>query len=151
MKARQIGLLVGLSFAAVGVWAARQPLINDVTTGQTPEYPDLRPHAYSQSSDAVFQAVQSVAASMSGWRITTVDPHHRVLHAEARVPLTPFTDDVTIRVDTLGSGSRVVMRSHSRVGRGDLGVNARRIRAFLRALDLKLGVPHRGVGVGSHP
>jgi uncharacterized protein (DUF1499 family) len=151
VNARPIGLLVGLSFAAFGVWAARQPLINDVTTGQTPEYPNLQPHRYSQDAGAVFQAVRVVAASMSGWRVTTVDPGHRVLHAEARVPLTPFTDDVTIRVEPLESGSRVVVRSHSRVGRGDLGVNARRIRAFLRALDLKLGVLHRDVGVGSHP
>jgi uncharacterized protein (DUF1499 family) len=151
VNARWIGWLVGLSFAAFGVWAARQPLINDVTTGQTPAYPDLRPHPYPQDPGAVFRAVQAVAASMSGWGITTTDPHQRVLHAEARVPLTPFTDEVTIRVETMDGGSRVVMRSHSRVGRGDLGVNARRIRAFLRALDLKLGVAHQHAGIQSQP
>jgi len=32
------------------------------------------------------------------------------------------------------SGSRIDVRSASRVGRSDLGVNARRIRAFLAAV-----------------
>jgi uncharacterized protein (DUF1499 family) len=151
VNARWIGGLLGLSIAAFGLWASRQPLINDVTTGQTPEYPHLQPHSYAQRPHAVFQAVQALAASMSGWRITVSDPQQHLLHAEARVPLTPFTDDVTVQVETVETGSRVVMRSHSRVGRGDLGVNARRIRAFLRALDLKLGVPHRNVRAESNP
>ena len=36
-----------------------------------------------------------------------------------------------IRVITDGSGTRIDMRSRSRDGRGDLGVNHRRITAFL--------------------
>ena len=45
-----------------------------------------------------------------------------------------FKDDIVIRVVALGAGSRVDLRSASRVGRGDFGVNARRVRKFLRAL-----------------
>jgi len=144
MSARRIGWVLGLGFAAFSVWAARQPLVNDVTTGQTPEYPDLQPRHYTQSSAAVFQAVQAVAASRQGWRVQSVDPRQRVLHAEARVLLTPFTDDVMLRVETVEGGSQVTMRSHSRVGRGDLGVNARRIHTFLHALDLEVLSHHRG-------
>jgi uncharacterized protein (DUF1499 family) len=48
-----------------------------------------------------------------------------------------LVDDVTIRVDWIpeSNESEVVVRSHSRVGRGDLGENARRIAAFYHRLD----------------
>jgi uncharacterized protein (DUF1499 family) len=38
-----------------------------------------------------------------------------------------------------GSGSRIDIRSVSRQGRSDFGVNARRIRAYLRTLQTYLG------------
>jgi len=50
-----------------------------------------------------------------------------------------FTDDVVVRVVADGAGSKVDVRSKSRVGRSDLGQNAKRIRAFLRELQAKLG------------
>jgi uncharacterized protein (DUF1499 family) len=112
--------------------------LNDVTTGETPDYPDLQPRRYAQDPPTVFRAARATAAGMRGWRITAADPVAGTVQAEARVLLTPFTDDVTIRVRPADGGSQVVVRSRSRVGRGDLGVNARRIRAFLRALDHEL-------------
>ena len=45
-----------------------------------------------------------------------------------------FRDDVIVRITPAGNGSRVDVRSVSRVGRSDLGANARRIREFLRQL-----------------
>jgi uncharacterized protein (DUF1499 family) len=45
-----------------------------------------------------------------------------------------FKDDVVVRVRPDGTGSRVDVRSLSRVGRSDLGMNARRIRRFLERL-----------------
>ena len=45
-----------------------------------------------------------------------------------------FKDDVVVRVSPTSDGSRVDVRSVSRVGQSDLGVNARRIRAFLDPL-----------------
>jgi uncharacterized protein (DUF1499 family) len=39
-----------------------------------------------------------------------------------------------IRIAPAGAGSRVDMRSKSRVGRSDAGANAHRIREFLQAL-----------------
>jgi uncharacterized protein (DUF1499 family) len=44
-----------------------------------------------------------------------------------------FTDDIVVRVAEADSGSRVDVRSASRHGRSDLGVNAR-IRTYLAAL-----------------
>jgi uncharacterized protein (DUF1499 family) len=45
-----------------------------------------------------------------------------------------FKDDVVVRVKPEGAGSRVDVRSLSRVGKSDVGKNASRIRAYLRAL-----------------
>ena len=43
-------------------------------------------------------------------------------------------NDVVIQVEAIGSGSRIDVRSRSRMGRSDLGANAERIRAFLARL-----------------
>jgi uncharacterized protein (DUF1499 family) len=141
--AKRRAWLAGIGLAALAAVATRWPAVNDVTTGQTPEYPDLQPRQYPQDPQTVFQAVQTVAKATRGWRVTAVDPATRTLQAEARVLLTPFTDDVTVWVQPADGGSRVEVRSRSRVGRGDLGVNARRIRAFLSSLDRGVDVHHR--------
>lgn len=138
MNRRGWGLLAALLIGAAAVTATRWPPVNDVTTGETPEYPDLQPAWYAADPAAVFAAARAVAERMPGWQVTVPDPGERRLEAVARVPLTPFRDDVTVRVEPAAGGSRVIVRSRSRVGRGDLGVNARRIRAFLRALDRAL-------------
>jgi uncharacterized protein (DUF1499 family) len=46
-----------------------------------------------------------------------------------------FKDDIVIRVSPAGTGSRIDVRSESRLGEGDLGKNARRIRAYLRKVN----------------
>jgi uncharacterized protein (DUF1499 family) len=135
---KRLWWLAGLGLAALAAAANRFPSINDVTTGQTPEYPDLQPRQYPADPQTVFHAVQAVAAQMPGWQVTSVDAAAGVLQAAAWVIPTPFTDDVTVRVEPVEGGSRVQMRSHSRVGKADLGVNARRIRTFLRALDRQM-------------
>jgi uncharacterized protein (DUF1499 family) len=45
-----------------------------------------------------------------------------------------FTDDIVVRIAPTNSGSRIDLRSSSRYGRGDFGVNAERIRDYLAAL-----------------
>ena len=52
------------------------------------------------------------------------------LEAVDRSPLFGFADDVVVRVTAMADGSRVDVRSVSRVGKGDLGANAKRIRRF---------------------
>jgi hypothetical protein len=46
-----------------------------------------------------------------------------------------FRDDIVVRIRPAPDGARVDARSASRYGRGDLGVNARRIRALLDDID----------------
>jgi len=58
-----------------------------------------------------------------------------VIEATATTRWFGFKDDVVIRVSAMpDGGSRVDMRSVSRVGRSDVGTNARRIQAFLSEL-----------------
>ncbi|MFH1045277.1 MAG: DUF1499 domain-containing protein [Pseudomonadota bacterium] len=45
-----------------------------------------------------------------------------------------FKDDIVVRVTSSGNGTRVDVRSLSRVGRSGFGVNANRVRKFLRQL-----------------
>src|SRR5947207_1810213 len=45
-----------------------------------------------------------------------------------------FKDDIAIRVSATADGSKIDIRSKSRVGRGDVGTNAQRIRAYAERL-----------------
>ena len=114
--------------------AGRWPMINDVRTGQTPEYPDIQPRYLPDEPDRVFEAALAIARG-KGWEIVETDATEGRIEAVAITRLLRFRDDVTIRVRPAGQGgSRVDMHSRSRVGRGDLGANARRIRDFQEAL-----------------
>ena len=57
------------------------------------------------------------------------------LEATSTSRLFRFVDDVVVRVRSDGAGSRVDVRSKSRDGKGDFGVNAERIRAFRARLN----------------
>jgi uncharacterized protein (DUF1499 family) len=46
-----------------------------------------------------------------------------------------FTDDIVIRVTPAQNGSIVDLRSVSRVGKSDLGANAKRINQFISAFN----------------
>ena len=50
-----------------------------------------------------------------------------------------FTDDVVVRVRADDGGSRIDVRSTSRVGVGDMGTNAARVRAYLAELREQVG------------
>lgn len=71
-----------------------------------------------------------------GWQLVRNDPASGHIEASASVSFIRFHDDVVVRITPTadGNGSRVDMRSVSRVGISDFGVNAKRIRAFLKRL-----------------
>jgi uncharacterized protein (DUF1499 family) len=75
------------------------------------------------------------AARASGWEIVSSDTASGSLEATATTRWFGFKDDVIVRVrPEAGGGSRVDVRSASRVGESDLGANAKRIREFLSRL-----------------
>jgi uncharacterized protein (DUF1499 family) len=76
----------------------------------------------------------AAAARASGWEITHLDEKSGALEAVATTRWFGFKDDIVVRVAAAGGGSRIDVRSRSRVGRSDLGANARRIQDFLGRL-----------------
>ena len=102
-------------------------------TAQRVAYPDLAGLLLNVAPRAAFDRA-AAAASASGWQIVASDPASGRIEAIATVPWWGFKDDVAVRVKPDGAGSRIDVRSKSRVGEGDLGVNAARIRAYLARL-----------------
>jgi uncharacterized protein (DUF1499 family) len=96
-------------------------------------YPDLAPLTLALAPDRAFALALATARSQ-GWTIVAADPAAGRIEATARSFWMGFTDDIVVRVAAAGSGSRIDMRSASRHGRSDLGVNAARIRSFFAAL-----------------
>lgn len=116
----------------------RRLLVHDVRTGETDAYPDLEPLDLPLGPGPAFAAALAAARSMPGWTIVVADPEGGEIRAEARTPRLGFVDDVRIRARPLsGGGTRVDVRSTSRVGLYDFGTNARRIRAYLERLALR--------------
>jgi len=99
-------------------------------------YPDLEPLELELEPAQAFELALATASEQPGWRVIDSDPATGIIEAEATSRLFEFVDDVIIRVRAAddGGGSRVDMRSRSRVGQSDLRANAERIRGFMRAL-----------------
>ncbi len=80
-----------------------------------------------------FERAEATARAL-GWRILDSDPQKGTIEATDTTTYYGFTDDIVIRVTAAGGGSRVDIRSHSRQGGSDIGVNAARVRRYLAAL-----------------
>mgnify|MGYP006281097867 CR=1 FL=1 len=96
-----------------------------------PECPDT-PNCirYSFASDegatVVLDALESALERMKAYEI---DRESGSIDAVFRIPFFGWKDDVNIRLETAGSGETLIhIRSASRVGYSDLGVNRMRIK-----------------------
>jgi uncharacterized protein (DUF1499 family) len=105
----------------------------EVMAQQKKAYPDLAPARLDVPPAQALQRAERVARLM-GWDVVAVSPQDLRLEATETTLLFGFKDDIVVRVASDGAGSRVDVRSVSRVGRSDFGVNAKRIRSFLKAL-----------------
>jgi uncharacterized protein (DUF1499 family) len=158
-----VAVVVAVVFIVAAALGARPPMMNDYTTdladppafhhaqtlgpnvGRDFAYPrafaemertccaDLQPLRLSVPPDAALARARRVAERTLSWRITYADADSFEAISTSR--LFGFQDDIVIRVRPDGaSASRVDMRSKSRDGKGDRGVNAARIRAFMAEL-----------------
>ena len=159
-----LGLASGWLPLTMARTAASAPLIHDITTDtdRVPQWVALQPRRAAAENGATyggpavaalqkrgysnlgplllplpperaFARVEAAARSM-GWRIVAAVPADGRLEASDTTRWFGFTDDIVVRVTAAPNGSRIDVRSASRVGRSDLGVNAKRIRAFLAAV-----------------
>jgi uncharacterized protein (DUF1499 family) len=159
-----VGLLVILPVLWMMFTGPKVPAINDITTDfdNSPEftkavqlnhgrdmkydrakyadrqlrgYGPLAPLKLPEPPDEAFQTVQRTAAQMSTWTITSTDAASRTLEGYATSGLFHFNDDFVIQVRAdAGGGSLVEMRSKSRDGIGDFGVNYKRIKDYFAAV-----------------
>lgn len=103
-------------------------------------YPDLGPVSLSSPPAVVFpRALQS--AQDVGWKIVEADPKSLRIEATDTTLWFGFKDDIVVRLTPAATGTRVDLRSVSRVGQSDLGTNARRIRTFLARMGTTGGIP----------
>jgi uncharacterized protein (DUF1499 family) len=100
---------------------------------QQQAYPDLAPLMMAMPVDSAFSLAMRTAREMD-WELVDQNRRDGRIELTATTPFFGFKDDVVIRVSSASGISRVDVRSKSRVGRGDVGANAKRIRAYLQRL-----------------
>jgi uncharacterized protein (DUF1499 family) len=156
-----LGLVATVPVVAMAVqwdYAARHyPAINDISTDtddppifwdmpnpseypgdrtaelQHAAYPDLATLLLSTTSERAFDLALAIARD-NGWAIVVEAPDEGRVEAVATSLLYGFKDEIVIRIRPADGGTEVDLRSRSRLGRIDRGVNAARIRDFLAAL-----------------
>jgi uncharacterized protein (DUF1499 family) len=116
--------------AYAGLYAAEQ---------QKAAYPDIVPLDTDASAENAYEAAMAVIAKRRWQVINTRKPQpgrrEAYIEAVARSPIMGFRDDIVVRVRPAGQGARVDVRSASRYGRHDFGVNAARVRALISDID----------------
>lgn len=100
---------------------------------QKQAYPDIESQVFDEARDQVFARALAAAHAM-GWDIVSQSPGEGRIEATDTTFWFRFKDDVVIRVAEENGKTVLDARSLSRVGIGDAGKNAERLRAFFRKL-----------------
>jgi uncharacterized protein (DUF1499 family) len=127
------------------VGAKDESIVNDLAYGagfdspavlaklQQDAYPDIK--TLELDTDVVSAvALTSKILENAGMAIVNIDPDLGIVEATATTFWFGFKDDVVVRIRPTRTGSKVDVRSVSRVGQSDLGANAARIKAILAGL-----------------
>jgi uncharacterized protein (DUF1499 family) len=104
-----------------------------IASQQREAYSDLQPLMLNVPPSQAFERALATVRDM-GWDLVAADAAAGRIEATDTTFWYGFKDDVVIRVRPADGGSRVDVRSLSRVGGGDVGTNAKRIRGYLNAL-----------------
>ncbi|WP_164155809.1 DUF1499 domain-containing protein [Sandarakinorhabdus rubra] len=99
---------------------------------QARAYPEVRPLDLPVPPGAAFDL--AMKACDPAWQIIRADRATGRIEAVEQSRWWGFRDDIVIRLTATEAGTRVDIRSKSRVGESDLGANARRIAAYLDRL-----------------
>ncbi len=105
----------------------------EVAAAQQSGYPDVRTQILDMGPADAFVRAEKIARDM-GWEIVAAVPQAGRIEATDTTFWYGFKDDIVIRIEAVGAGSRVDIRSVSRVGKSDVGKNAARIRAFIKRI-----------------
>ncbi len=114
---------------------------NSAQTSETADDPRLHGRTYMVPFATVWDEIVLMIKEYSRWNLVRANEDKGMIGFEATTLVFRFVDDVRIKVKLDQNAlTRVDMWSHSRVGKGDLGGNTRRISRFFRDLDRRLGV-----------
>ncbi len=102
---------------------------------QLEAYPDIQSVHSELDFELAYAQAEEVVANL-GWNVTRADPVAGEIEAVDTTKIMAFKDDIIIRVRRADSGSVIDLRSASRVGRSDMGANAKRIRSFVTQFEL---------------
>jgi uncharacterized protein DUF1499 len=105
----------------------------EVAEQQKRAYPDLRTEVLDLPSGRAFEKALA-SARAAGWRIVAAEPEQGRIEATDTTFWFGFTDDIVIRMTAAGERTLLDIRSVSRVGKSDVGTNARRIRSYVKRL-----------------
>jgi putative membrane protein len=105
-------------------------------------YESVMPLMLAFSPQQAFAFVDRALLSFPSWEIINKDPVGLVVEGSASTQFLRFTDDFVIEVRPVESGAEIHMRSRSRVGKSDFGVNAKRITSFLSRVQAISRVEH---------
>jgi uncharacterized protein (DUF1499 family) len=110
-----------------------------VAAQQQKAYPEIQPMLFKLPASTVFAGALRTVKAM-GWKLDSDHPGMGVIEATSTTLWFGFKDDVMIRIESLTDGSRLDIRSESRIGGSDIGRNAARILRFRAMLYRKLGL-----------
>lgn len=122
-------------FALAGFFFLSSPTVNTPLLPPCPPTPNcvLETHSFPIGADAMLPFAREALQALKPRDQTLDGP---ILHAVYRIG--PFLDDVHVAIEATEDGSILHIRSASRVGHSDLGVNARRVRRYLDHLRKQL-------------
>jgi len=96
---------------------------------QKQAYPGIETFVTTESHEIVFKKASAVVA-MLGWGLVNKNTQSGIIEATETSGLWGFNDDVVIRIKEDGDKVLIDVRSVSRIGKSDLGANAKRIKRF---------------------
>jgi uncharacterized protein (DUF1499 family) len=105
---------------------------------QQKAFPDIQPVKLDVPPAAAFEKALATVKALK-WTVITAKPEEGRIEAWDKTAWFGFVDDVVIRVQADGAGSRIDIRSVSRIGFGDVGKNGKRIRGYVKKLTGKGG------------
>ncbi len=168
MRRRGVMIVVSslIALVIVGVWLTGNAILrNRVPIGAPPgavarlttyltnnvaetrddhRFPELRSRSFEVGADDLVEYIRR-ACERLGWENVSVGPETAEVRAQVRTPLLRFTDDLDARVEPTGPGSaKLHVRSSSRVGRGDLGANARHVLDLYEAIEVLIAEKRSG-------
>jgi uncharacterized protein (DUF1499 family) len=105
----------------------------EVAARQRAAYPDILPLELPLPPGPALNLAVDAARSL-GWQVIEANEREGRVEATDTTFWFGFKDDIVVRITAATRGSRIDIRSVSRVGRSDLGTNAKRIRGYLKKL-----------------